>query len=917
MFDKNNKEIKKIGKLISPIIVLVILLISDIIIFYILNSGDLKLFLGQYNILNLTEDTCINLITSLLALDVGILTIAIPLLGERRIKIEDKYESDILRTILKKDFLINKYWIFVTVHFILGIASFYSINSPYFLTFITLLFLSSLSIILLLREFIQRFAEYEANPLEVSSGYVSKIKNLFYQKQEFFIDYLNLLTEVTISLLKYQGRGKICKQNLDQILELFKSVEDGKCKFDLETRELKELREQNNPNLNLIIRFNSEQYFVNLKPIKNLAIIYHKAQKLENRELARYSVENIVNILNIVCSEENKGGEINFLFRNFYKPITSSANWHNRNQDNFDSNDYLGSLCYRWYFSIVCDKYRDDLKFKIIYADELNKYLFEIVKHLINKDLSDIFKDFISHVIQGSSDLLDDHDNYYNIISKKFKEIISIITSYSIFKNKLNFLDIILNYNNPVDSSIICCNEDIFPNKLDEIISHFFNSIDLIESEFKFRFDDNHGNRKYLDKYLIILMLRLLIKNHKRKTSNSKTKLEVTNQDSEIHENKEENEYCDLPNISSEIMDGYDVNILRTLQHKFEVKDQQNYYSYFIENILKDKNLLQIIGLPVEEIENLVEINKARIALYQLCNSIYKSTKEAENRKIKNTKISDSKKQEFIKILTESYDKTAQLRNIFKYYKLFDSDNKKISKERLEIKEVSPKEAFFDDWPVHYVDWGDAKGRAMAQGETNYLIYKIIENCKIKKIDELEEIIEGIEDKENIIILSKNFHLGLSENNIGNLSFNGKWIISNQDPHDPNLKIHSFAGYVKFKHLNFPSHHVFNSDKIESIIVINLKNFGKLEQYSPAYKEEESTNIYEDNQNQFLIDIQAYSENNTMLNKMLNDNPPEWLLKEGDKNDQKEHLLRKVLVKIGMKFELVLEKDFEGYVFHL
>jgi len=62
----------------------------------------------------------------------------------------------------------------------------------------------------------------------------------------------------------------------------------------------------------------------------------------------------------------------------------------------------------------------------------------------------------------------------------------------------------------------------------------------------------------------------------------------------------------------------------------------------------------------------------------------------------------------------------------------------------------------------------------------------------------------------------------------------------------------------------------------------------------------------------FLMDIKSFSENEDLMNEMLN-NPPDWLLEGRDKKSQRLYLEERVLIKVQECFELKIPDGFQGY----
>ncbi len=135
-------------------------------------------------------------ISILTGLDAAILALAIPLMGDRKIKIQELYQSENLNKILNSDELLNHYHLYVMMHLTLGVVvlllSSIKMTPPYeliYLSLISFFAFASWMVIVHLVIFITRYSKYESNPLDVSSKQINSVKKIFIQNRilSFFI----------------------------------------------------------------------------------------------------------------------------------------------------------------------------------------------------------------------------------------------------------------------------------------------------------------------------------------------------------------------------------------------------------------------------------------------------------------------------------------------------------------------------------------------------------------------------------------------------------------------------------------------------------------------------------------------------------------------------------------------------------
>lgn len=862
------------------------------------------------------NDGLSTLISIVAGLDAAILALAIPIMGERKIKIQESYQSDNLLNILDSDELINHYYLWVMMHFLLSIVILLVSNTNgiilheiVYLIAMAVLLLTSCVIIIFLANFIKRFGEYESNPLDVKSHKLNLIKKSFYLKQDSFVFYIDLIGDVIKEKTKFAGKNKnIIFTKIDALSDYFKSfiLEPEKHKFNFYTKEYRSLKEAN-PNSELLFGMTPEKYYVPLFPIKKIILLYKVAKNSNNQELAKYIIDQIEDILQISCSQDEPLFT-EYVLRNLHQLITNASHWHVtvEKEQIISSDSYLGSLACDWYSRIVFDKY-SNIKCKEKYLDILNKHLFEISKFLIQNNYLEIFKGIIQSYV---NQIGIDRDENMAIKSKKFKETFVLIAAYCIFKKKFSFLNEIINCQNRHDSNVIHLNPDVFPIEIDEIINHFFNKDNFHER--LYIFEDNHSPEEYLGQYLIILFLRFLDKK-------CKIKIQAEIADNKNQEPSEEFTYRVAENFSPiKDLKGYKIRELQSYFANPEDKKSPPYdkYKNAVDKVLKSREIMDIIHPNAMDDKNL------KSALYKLLNNIAKDAKKTEDNRIKDQSISEEKIKEFRGGVVKTYESFRALKNVLENFGLFKHNSKSLSskEKRLQITQIDKKEAYFDEdwsknWAVYFNDWGGQYGRNIVRSENNALIGDIKKEILKKKKqnikkEQLKDILGQLDNKEDVFILLNN-HWMASEDELEGLNFIQKWHLKQEEQIS---KIDNFVGYLRFNEIDIP---VFNlsSDKGADIIILNKSKFGTLNQYQPSFNKEGVEDLFGEDK-EILIKVELYKNNEALLDEILN-RSPEWLKEKGSIDEQKEYLFKMALVKIAIKSEFNFAKNFEGYIINI
>ena len=284
----------------------------------------------------------------------------------------------------------------------------------------------------------------------------------------------------------------------------------------------------------------------------------------------------------------------------------------------------------------------------------------------------------------------------------------------------------------------------------------------------------------------------------------------------------------------------------------------------------------------------------------------FKENQEELDRESKrDKKISDTKVEEFKERVLEGFYETIQLRDIFKEFGLYVKEgttkNKQLKKTGLRV--VDDKAAFFDEWHVMYPRWGYEYGRSLAIAENLDITKEIKSRCiNIKKkinTENMMEMLNGTLEKFNnlseVVIFAININTYVLFENFESI-YNTEAI----------SQLKGFEGHYKFKDEQIPVFEIYKKEIKDGIMVLNKSKLGKLVQHSPISKERDKKLV----KDIFYMNIEPFSENNELIQKVL-ESSPEWLEKL-ELDDKRKKLEESVLVYICEKYGYEAEK-FEGY----
>ncbi|MDR4516856.1 MAG: hypothetical protein MRK00_05635 [Nitrosomonas sp.] len=279
-----------------------------------------------------------------------------------------------------------------------------------------------------------------------------------------------------------------------------------------------------------------------------------------------------------------------------------------------------------------------------------------------------------------------------------------------------------------------------------------------------------------------------------------------------------------------------------------------------------------------------------------------KDAQEEIERKIKIETAPSSKIiSNFENDVVKAYYENEQTLTLFKHLKRFrdlsETGINEKGKSRFGINTVDDKAAFFEDWYVSYGKWGENYGRNIATGADSSVLNKIAEKAETINIDMLDSHLEKFDDLSEVVIVSTNIMtVYLFEKN--------QKILPNWHKDAPKLGVKGFYGWYRLNDKLVPIFEIRHNTQNNYLFIINKNKFGTYVQQSPLNKDEDIGKI----KDVFYFDINAFSEDQDLLDEFL-DKPPKWLSEIGDRSEQRQHLLQRILITIFIRFDIDWDED--------
>lgn len=352
----------------------------------------------------------------------------------------------------------------------------------------------------------------------------------------------------------------------------------------------------------------------------------------------------------------------------------------------------------------------------------------------------------------------------------------------------------------------------------------------------------------------------------------------------------------------------YVVQALHSLQSNGANRDVQLTPSRTLESAMNEKHgpLWNIASAIEQNPEAWADVlTQAEIAKVPELKAIFKrlevAQKEIDNQQVKNATPDASKVTEFKTRFVAAFNRTAIFRKLLKRMHAYEdlTSTPKEDLNALGINTLSDKAAFIPDWPVHYMGWGDSYGEGLAQGENENILKTMFNaaqdegsSSKDSLIQKLEDITKALNPKETIILEALPFSVEYQLLRSDRFSpRQDKTRSPNPHDDDPNCE-----GFIRLNGNYIPFYKVFPRDAAHknSVLVTELRRFGKLTQFRPTDKKEDFQFI----EGMFQLKLSDLNQAEPR-NELMSQNPP-WLDKE---EDPEGYLRQRVWLRLFEKFD--------------
>ncbi len=766
-------------------------------------------------------------------------------------------------------------------------------------------------------------------------------------KQSVLIESLEGIGDILVFETRRQ-KNKLVLEWLQKITDIIKKIFDIKEndpeKFEqlVFSQEILEFYKKDEKDAKFLLAFDPEKYLISFSTaINQVTRVYEAAVDSQNEEISRFAVYHINWILARLTKRPNNDLFVEQILRKLSE-ISRIAIERN------DKSMYAASI--HWYIDVVFNHLgRKEGDFDLTYIDLFNEYFFSMVKYIVSEDQKSLFHALVSYLVDGINipfynqgkvweyghlilhsgfEIYKKLDEKYDI-EKKIKELVSsetdvatkdkldiwfkkfnelkaiiepnlklyqrkeakklekeikefilsqfkynnlleiifTIGAYCLFKQRASYIKYLWEYKQPPDADALWIGHDIVPTTLDEVIRLYFKR-GIFKRKFDF-WEGHHGSEKYYKQYFLLLLARVL-QNVRADSEGSFPQIENYK----------------LPDLHIFVLSNLEYSVDEFIQLATDLKTQ--------------KSLLAELGFDIKHIDELFD--------GKLIPFLKKLKEEASKQisvKNKSQNISLKKIEEFKEDFLKSFYESASLRDIFiNYLKLYEDrtrEEKVNQKQRFEINIVDDKAAFFDEWHIHYAEWGKNYGRSLAFSENSYLFDAIAKSCEEISKEEFENTLSKFKNTDDIVIFAANIAFWLFFKNCKN--FKPKWYRNVKQ-----LDIKSFEGWYEFNGKFIPIFKIYHQNIEKQILILNRNKIGRIIQLSPL-NEGENESLVRDI---FYINIQAFSENKKLMEYFIKKSP-EWLKKIGDEQKQREYLQKRVLIQIFERFEYSKPRNFEGY----
>lgn len=423
-------------------------------------------------------------------------------------------------------------------------------------------------------------------------------------------------------------------------------------------------------------------------------------------------------------------------------------------------------------------------------------------------------------------------DFYRQYNYDQLQVVVFSTAAYYLFKNRLDLIYFMWEFHQPGDADATNCGTPVIPHDLTTLFELYFKAFSF--SRRRVYWEDHHGSSKYLQRYFVLSLLRRLYR-----TPNS---IDVGLSQFNMYQKSEIK--CTCPSI---------LKVANKLRQNTE--------------------LMRQLGFPSEHVRLTSEKSELDLLyerLQSLCDRLEQQIDEDRQRTITNKAPDVQKIASFKKRLISGFTHSADVRQWFAKNKLYDrrlsfSFQSTVDENKFSIH--VPKEVFFTDWDVDYRDFGTNLGSDFARLESEQMCAMIAAHCEPIHTQDLYHTLEKYIQED--IIKPENLVVFLSPHCIGKFldfekKFVNKWMSSPEDQ-----KIRMLFGQVRVGEVFVPIYKIHPEE--DMCLILDKSRLGRWVQHSPHSPDDlEGSEVLNKT---FYFYLQAYSENETLLNKYLKENP--------------------------------------------
>jgi hypothetical protein len=712
-------------------------------------------------------------------------------------------------------------------------------------------------------------------------------------------------------------------------------------------QEFYDLQDEDKENAQLGLAFNPDKYLISFTTaIDQIIRIHEAAIESKNPEASRFAAYNIVWLLGDFSASKDKGL---FIERLLYQ-LAHIARYAAKHDD---ISQYSAAV--HWYTDIVFDRYHKDREFLLDYLELFNKHFFASIRQVIRDDYPQLFREFVKHTVDGFfTPSITDADawSYAHLLSdlnfelyrqvdtdrgveklakeltdsirgidlqdglkawlEKFDELKAAIEpnldatklalaktreekikeaattyykynnllemvfsigayclflSYGLSESRESYIKYLWEYKQPGDSDTSWMGHNIVPVTFNDAIDSYFR-----KSTFQRKYDfqeDHHGAEIYHKQYFLLLLAKTL-------------------------QGVKPTEVGEYPQFESYSLPPLSVHRLSDIEYSVDGLIS------IAKDLKKRKESLKSLGFEKDSIKGIFDEK-----LIPLLEILKRKATERIALIHQEQAASPQKISEFMDQVLSAYNKAHKVRDVLKAYDLYEDRSAGPYAGPLQpfgINIVDDKAIFFEEWNVHFGNWGENYGEDLARGENNEIMKAVLSSAVEITEENMGEVFAAAGPPEDLFILSTNGATFMFFNR--KEGFKSRWRRDTEQ-----LEINGFEGWYEFNGGKAPVFDIYDASNDRQVLLLNKKKLGKLVQYSPLDSADQAAS----QKDIFFMKVKPLSEHPELVRGYL-EKAPKWLTEVGDAENQKKYLLKRVVIHVNERFELVKDEAFQAYV---